>query len=158
MDRSRPYPDPLNPAQGASLASTKVGVDPDGAEVQSRRQVVAASGVLGPHRGGQAVGNGVGAVDGVGFVGEGFDGDDRSEDFLTGAFGAVGHIGEHGGRDEVSGAGDRCSADSGADSLCAGPVKEAADRVEVRLRHERADLDILPGAGFAHHQGADFAD
>src|SRR6476646_3996370 len=52
-----------------SIGEHQVGVDPDGAEVQSRWDVVAASGVLGPHRRGQAVGNGVGACDGVGFVG-----------------------------------------------------------------------------------------
>jgi hypothetical protein len=35
------------------------------------------------------------------------------------------------GATKVSGAGDRCSAEGGADSLGAGPIQEAADPIEV---------------------------
>jgi len=62
------------------------------------------------------------------------------------------------GATKYPGPGIAGSAEGGADSLGAGPIQEAADPFEVHLGDQRADLDVVTGAGFAYHQGADFAD
>ena len=56
-----------------------VVVDPDGAHAQPAATRWPAAGVLGPHRAGQAVDRVVGDADGVVLVGEGLDGQHRTE-------------------------------------------------------------------------------
>src|SRR5262249_169034 len=85
----------LEPAPRDLAREHQVGVDPHGAEVELRGDVVAAPGVCGPDRGGQPEGGVVGAGQRLVLVGEGLDGDDRPEDLLAGTLRTVGHVNQH---------------------------------------------------------------
>ena len=119
---------------------------------------MAAPGVGGPDRGRQPVGDGVGAGQHLGLVGEGLDGDDRAEDLLAGALRAVRYVDQHRRRDEVAVAVEGPAADSRADPLRLGAPEVAGHPVEVGLRDQRPDLDVLTDRGLADDQRGDLVD
>ena len=116
---------------------------------------MAAPGVFGPDGGGQAERDIVGAGDCFFFGLKGLDGDDGSEDFLAGAFGAVGHADQYGRRDKVARTLKGCAAGGRADAGAPGTLEVADDAVEVSLGRQGSDLDLRPGTGFAHLERAD---
>ena len=81
--------------------------------------------------------------------------DDRAEDLLAGA--PPSGVDQHRRGDEVAVA-ERSAADGGAESLRLGPLQVAGDPVEVGLRRQRPDLDVVAGAGLADDHRGDLVD
>ena len=68
------------------------------------------------------------------------------------------HVNKHRGGDEVAVSRERPAADGGAHSLRLGPLQVPGDPVEVCLRGQGPDLDVVAGAGLADDHRGDLVD
>ena len=148
-------PGTLESAPRDFVGQHQMRVHPNGPGIEPTGDIVAAASVFGPHRSGEALRNIVGASDRIVFVGECFHGDDGAEDLLPGALGAVGDVDEDGRRHQVAGAGHGRTAGHHANTLFCCAVQVAQHPIEVCLGHDRAELDVVSGAGLADDEATD---
>src|SRR5690606_4784155 len=127
--------------RGAQVAH-QPGVDPDHAHLQLCAEAVGAVEVAGPDRGGQTVVAGIGQRQRLGVVFEGLQRGDRAEDFLAVA-GAIGAEAFDHGRCHVPARTlQGLAAAQHLSAFIAGPRDGGDDLVEMRLRHQRAEIGV----------------
>src|SRR5918996_3471146 len=120
-----------------------VVVDPDGAELELAGRVEGAADVASPDGGGEPVGDVVGPGDRLVVLGEALHRDDRAEDLALDELVGLLDVHDDRGLDEEAAVAVPVAAREHLGRSPRGALEEAEDSLLLRLRDDRAHLDLV---------------